>query len=39
MLGRASGGPAPDDRASNATIENAERTEQGSFNQLSWRMG
>jgi hypothetical protein len=38
MLGRASGGPAPDDHAGNVTIENAERTEPGSFNQLGWKL-
>ena len=38
MLGRASGGPAPDDHAGNVTIENAEPTEPGSFNQLGWEL-
>ncbi len=38
MLGRASGGPAPDDHAGNVTIENAEPTEPGSFNQLGWKL-
>jgi hypothetical protein len=38
MLGRASGGPPPDDRAGNVIIENAEPTEPGSSNQLVWKL-
>jgi hypothetical protein len=34
----ASGDPAPDDRAGNVTIGNAEPTEPGSSNQLGWKL-